>query len=480
MPRVGGSEPLYPCISDYYEPQAVDLKDGTKAANTVFKNAGSKCEFIQLPPQINQSSRLNAHFVVYSGDDDEAAKKPKPYFRPANEWENPIWGWVVLNYADQGIQLFLPDGAFYREVRFGGPGGVITDPKWLPFAPDPNLPPVANTAQLDALVVRLGNPEYAKGFWYMLSAAVDQMAPAPSAYAEFLSSIVGRPLALANMGWSLELEGTPLQNESTSTNRAVKNPPIHLIPETPGDKNSYEFQVKLGDRFREYDGLVGYFDANPAPDPAKKRTDELILDKVKTYFAGQQSQVENLTPISNDNYPKLKPFCARQFNGSKEVEPDDYTDERVRQLQIFGAIFDPFTPIHGYSSLLPIRSLQLPPWTWQDAMQNMTAFFHAGPLTLTGDVGDYDNKPLTTEMVKSRPSRNAALPSLSEGEWSWLQPFVDPNNGAELPVYNAFGIEAKGNPLTPGFQQGPYTAIEGFLQLRTPILQDKQKAPDKK
>jgi hypothetical protein len=40
----------------------------------------------------------------------------------------------------------------------------------------------------------------------------------------------------------------------------------------------------------------------------------------------------------------------------------------------------------------------------------------------------------------------------------------------DVPAYNAFSIEKKGNLGRPGFQNGPYTAIEGFLQLRNPIM----------
>ncbi|KAF5723997.1 hypothetical protein FMUND_1318 [Fusarium mundagurra] len=292
-PRVGGPEPLYPCIRDYYEPQPVALKDETKVANTAMKNSGLKCEFIRLSPRINQNSPLNASFVVSSGDEDVA--KSKPYWLPTTEWENPIWGWVVLNYADQGIQLFSPNGSFYREIRFGGPGGVITKPKWLPFKRDDAVPPVENIAQLDTLIARMGDgPGYARGFWDMLSMAVDNIAPAPSAYAEFLSSIVGRPMALANMGWSLELEGAPLANQSTRTSNNTKEPLMHLISKNDDDINAYKFQLKLDDFFREYDGLVGYFDANKSPDPGKNRGDELLLDGVKTYFC-DESKATNLT-----------------------------------------------------------------------------------------------------------------------------------------------------------------------------------------
>jgi hypothetical protein len=109
---------LYPCISDFYEPQVVD---DTQFANTVIQDNKGQCEFIQLPPQINQDTRLNAHFVKRTADDD-----PPPVvsgtlapWRPMTEWENPIWGWVVANHAESGIQLFLADGTFYREVRLG-------------------------------------------------------------------------------------------------------------------------------------------------------------------------------------------------------------------------------------------------------------------------------------------------------------------------------------------------------------------------
>ncbi|KAF7559946.1 hypothetical protein G7046_g4214 [Stylonectria norvegica] len=493
-PRVSGPPPLYPCISDFYEPQVVNLDDGTTQANTVVQNSGSNCEFIQLPPQINQNARLNADFVIRASIDssDDPSGHPKnkvsdsAYWRPVNEWENPIWGWVVTNYADYGIQLFLPDGTFYREVRFGGPEGVEVEPKWLPFAPDPKLPQTGNTAQLDALVERLGNKEYLGGFWNMIVTALDNMTPPPNSYAQFLGSIVGRPLALANMGWSLELDGPPLKNQSTKTKDAVKDPLIHLLPRESDDQHSYTFQVKLGDRYREYDGLVGYFDSNPHPKPGNNGSDELILDYVNTYFAserkGEHSAEENLRPISTNNYPKFKPFWVPPFpeeppyNDKKAppIAPDDYTDRRNRQMHVFGAILDPFTPVHAYSSVLPARALQLAPWTWQDAMQNMTAFFHAGPLTVMAELGEYDaSHPLTTSSVKDTPARNVALPSLPAGDWSWLQPFVDPVPIHDLPVFNAYGIEKKGNILSPGFQKGPYTATEGFLQLRRPIMVEK-------
>src|ERR1700719_1717937 len=45
QPRLTGPPPLYPGISDFYEPQMVD----SKTANTVIQDDDYQCEFIQLP-----------------------------------------------------------------------------------------------------------------------------------------------------------------------------------------------------------------------------------------------------------------------------------------------------------------------------------------------------------------------------------------------------------------------------------------------
>ncbi|PHH92174.1 hypothetical protein CDD83_8560 [Cordyceps sp. RAO-2017] len=484
-PRPQGLPPLYPCISDFYEPQALQLPDGSRAANTVRQNSEQNCEYMQLPPAVNQNARLNANFVVRAGADSSggagSGSGRSAYWRPATEWENPIWGWLVVNYADSGLQLFLRDGTFYREVRFGGPGEAFAEPAWLPFAPS-KLPDEADTAQLAALVVKLQDRTYLAAFWSMVVGALDNLAPTPTAYAQFLSSVVGRPLALANMGWSLELDGPPLKNEST--NSAVANPVPHLLAQGPEDENSYSFRIKLGDKMRQYDGLVGYFSSNPRPTGLQ---DELVLDQINTYYTTPVSTTTAtnddpsstvLRPILADTYPILKPFWIPPFPDkapyTAPISPAAYTDMRNSQLEVFGAIVDPFTPVHAYTSLLPSHTLQLPAWTWQAAIQAITAFFHAGPLHVTSDVAPYsDTQQVTTENVADAPASNVALPALPADDWSWLQPYVDPDPSGALPVFNAYGIEKKGDVLSPGFQGGPYTALEGFLQLRRPVTAGK-------
>ncbi|KAK4152310.1 hypothetical protein C8A00DRAFT_35005 [Chaetomidium leptoderma] len=505
QPRKEGHPPLYPSISDFYEPQPV-LVDGREVANTVVQNNGGACEFIQLPPQINQNARLNAEFVTTAAAAASPTERPfkgkgaatkttgpttTPYWRPTTEWENPIWGWIVANYADYGIQLFLKDGTFYGEVRIGGPNGALDSPKWSPFEPPAATGTVSrDLARLDALIKRLKQPDYLKGFWYMLTTALDSLPPAPNSYAQFLGSVVGKPLALVNTAWSLELDSPPLTNQSTKP-KGSKPERALIGPDDDDDKSSYTFHVKLGDKERGYDGLIGYFDGFPEPDSTSD--EELDYDHIKTYFYPKKKNPSfaNLVPINKSNYPALKPYYAAPFP-ENTVSPlataaAAYTDARNAELSkhVYGAVVDPFTAVHAYSSFLPARELALRPWTWQGALDNMVAFLHAGPFTLVdSDVREYDSdQRLTTDNAKQRPPFNVGLPALVGGDWNWLQPYVDPHppavgatetgggdGDAPVPVYNAYGIEQKGNLLSPGFQAAPYSTVEGFLMLRRPIM----------
>lgn len=457
-PSVEPPQPLYPCISDYYACQLV--KGTTDEANTVVEDAPGMCEFVQMPPQINQPARLNAVFVK-----NDLAQGGNAYWRPVTEWENPIWGWVVINYAEYGIQLFLPDGTFYREVRIGGPGGSNLPPAWLPFEPPPHTPPEA--AQLDLLIAKLvdpNNPAYLTAFIDMINMAAASAPVAPAAYSQFLNSIVGKPLALVNMGLSLELATDAYVNQSTLD---TTEQPMWLLP---GIKREvYGFHVKLGDMDRTYDGLVGYFDTLPKPVPGN----ELDLSKLYTYFSTLPPAAGSpVHPISAADYPVFNPFWIPPdaVSSGNITDPSLIVAARNSCLTAFGALVDPFTPIHGYSSFLPPTSLTLPPWTWQSAMNRMTAFFHMGPLMITADVPAYDpkyqlqpNYDLKTATVV--PGSAVPIPALGVADWNWLQPYVDAGGDS---VFSPLGLGKLDN--RPRFEKGPYVAVEGYLQLRKPIV----------
>ena len=103
------------------------------AVENVQKGKWPLCRFVQLTPSINQEVRINASFL----NANLKVGRTTPFWHETSDdlHENPVFGWLVLNYQDNGLQFFLPDGTFYRQVRVGGPTGTNASSKWLPFDP---------------------------------------------------------------------------------------------------------------------------------------------------------------------------------------------------------------------------------------------------------------------------------------------------------------------------------------------------------
>ncbi|KAI9689317.1 MAG: hypothetical protein M1822_009967 [Bathelium mastoideum] len=475
-PSLKGLPPIYPCISEYYQPENYRDSKGNEIANVVSPALDPKNnEWMQMLPIINQPARLIFNFVTQVDRPINDA-----YWRPIDDWENPIWGWLVVNYVDNGVQFFLPDGTFYREVRVAAPDAPVSagmSAKWLPI--DQEGSTSKNTVQLDALLQKFvgeGGQDYLQAFISMVVKATENTDIAPSAYAQFSNALVGKPLAMVNVGASLELAGPPKVNQST-------------IPLSDGQKEDsatkHAFPFKLGDKDRIHDGIVGYFQAlSDFNDLQKNPGSELIVDTVYTDHLGEKStapfepvdpNLNNLKPFFIDPIDSAPPYAVDGIEGVV----DKFSQRRNSMLNpnVFGCILDPFVPLHIFSSILPIQPLKLATWTWESALKSMTTFFHFGPLVATSDVPGYDsNDKLRNGYDVDKPGALVAsslrLPTLKSTDWAWLQPY---DQGVDqLESYMALSL----NPTDPrpGFEKGPYTAIEGFLQRKTPVQQDPAKS----
>jgi hypothetical protein len=544
---------LYPVISEYFHPQHLDpdpTKPGYQSAKTVGSDSFGRCQFAQYPPTINQDARVNASFLHW---DPKAGGDGSPgLWRRCSEWpsENPIWGFIVVNYAEYALQVFLPDGRFYREVRLGGPFGTVKTPSWAPFDQPtnslgqiyPDLGP--KLVHLDALCARFKDPVYLTSFIQMINNAADSMAHTPGLYADYLSSMVGRPLVLANIGYSIELAQPPFRNQSTLGSASG---PLPL--------EEYDLQLKIGDKDRVYDGLVGYFTASDTPSSFGA---ELNLDTIFTYYpsgkhttdlANLPCQPTHTTPYHINAYDAT---TRSPIPGLSPGSTDDAAQKACatlqaahwRKLNIIGALFDPFSAMHLYAGgALPIGALRLPQWSLQDAMQRITAFFRVGPLLVTTpdlhrrfDPARVLSKevPLVSGGGAEVPAgqgggeggggggrdgggggrdgggggrdggggggsgggggggggvplfKGVPVPAIQSADWEWLQPYaqpappqhkqgggteLDPNPSSTKTFWNPFAIapvDAKAR-----FESGPYTAVEGFLLLKKPIMSGK-------
>lgn len=112
----------------------------------------------------------------------------------------------------------------------------------------------------------------------------------------------------------------------------------------------------------------------------------------------------------------------------------------------------------------------------ESALKKMTAFFHFGPLLVDEDVPAFDPYQLLLPKYHlEKETVGAAIkpPSRAVADWSWLQPYPDPEQGrgdeerAPDEVYMALQL-GKVDPMLE-FAAGPLTAVEGFLQMKRPI-----------
>ncbi len=87
---------------------------------------------------------------------------------------------------------------------------------------------------------------------------------------------------------------------------------------------------------------------------------------------------EKLDPrvmITPDNFPTLTPH----FIDPTTVDPTKgLLKTKAEKFIVKTLLVDPYTPLHLYSAILPINSLQLPGWSLEAAMRNMS-MYHVGP-----------------------------------------------------------------------------------------------------
>jgi hypothetical protein len=490
---------IYPCLSDYLTP---DVRD--KKLNTVFEIPGAAvgsgdpgaddgsghwplCQYVQLTPAINQDARINASFLVR----EEDPKAPSPW-RAASDYEQPIWAWIVINYADGGLQFFLRDGTFYQEVRLGGANGTNTSPKYIPSKSLPltgSIDPA--NKQLDGLIARFDrDPDYLQAFADMIDDAIKTMPFPPGDYAAYANAIVGKPLALVNIGISLELSAPAIIAQNTFGNARHRDAAWvgkDIGAAYQADLEAYSFPIKIGDFSRPFDGVVGYCDTDNSP--TGSRRGETDWDSLHRYFLPPPEDMPPPAPVSSILKP-IEPATFPSLN-PHYIDPNDPSQDMAQAAAVKWSVktmlIDPYAPLHVHSPILPTASIQLPSWTVQTALKRMSAFFRLGPVLLTSDVsvptavqtpsvsaatrtapaaGDGKTLPLPPPLpTPSPPPPVIRLPIHGrKGAWKWLQPYdAQPDQAAALAEFATYEVEEDQGQIK--FAPGPYTVVEGYLML---------------
>ena len=261
-------------------------------------------------------------------------------------WENPIWGWILVNFADHSLQIFNADGKFVQEIF------VHPDDKRAVVTPRPptgawNVP----SKRLSEFIALFSDYEYALGFFQLVSRGSQETGSNPSEHSDLLPAAFGDVLCLADFGISPELARPAYENQSSQ----ISGPPEKALTD-------YQFNVSFGNNDASYDGTIGYFDLDAG------------MKDIYTDFGYVRSSQTDKTLVVRPKPITLNPYYLLP-------ETPNYSDAQDTHLHVWGGIVDPFRPIHVYTGdVCPMKELSIPKWALDKATKEMHAFFQASAI----------------------------------------------------------------------------------------------------
>lgn len=343
------SDLRHPVVAEQLRPQRVAEALGTKPKHV-----------IQLPPRLPQAARLGLDLMDAARDTHQATHLDDG---------SPLAGWIVPNPVDGSLTAYAPDGTALGLLRWAYRiGRPAREAVWTPL-------PGADPADLDAL--RTAFPHlHALVTWFQGTGA--EGSPLPSAMDLLETSLVdivptagaasaalaGRPLALVRCRLHLDLDGPP------STDPGWQ----HIFDHEPPSPEftGYSWPVRLGERLRIGDGLVGYFaDAEPgvlrtvvAPGDAHPRI-AAIGDG--THLRVTAGAPQHLTLLVDPHAPV---HATTNVLPTTTLEiPHRFTDgplNRMRTVLRTGPLLTPAAALQEGTVALPVRTVDDQTWTWAE------------------------------------------------------------------------------------------------------------------
>ncbi|WP_149183102.1 discoidin domain-containing protein [Streptomyces sp. TRM49041] len=299
--------------------------------------------FIQLPPRLMQPARVRlepiraADSAVYLGlppADDPAA--------------TPVVGWLMLNYLDQNLLVYAPDGSPLGELRVVGDGSRVA---WTMLPHAPYASPEEFTGvypELSKMIVALRNSGPIS-FDALLTTINDSLESVtdPSAQADRNPArLTGRPVALIRAELAIQLQGPPLTNPSWQ----------QILDPDHEDYPDYTWPVRLGNPELLEDGLIGYYASQSGPGG-------------DTHY-GVLNTVEKKPP--RDRY--LNPITT---GTDLALRATPSGESQVHHLTLLA---HPHTAIHATTDILPVADLALDADLVHKALARIEASFRLDPL----------------------------------------------------------------------------------------------------
>ncbi|MFL5806704.1 MAG: hypothetical protein ACJ8CR_33870, partial [Roseiflexaceae bacterium] len=288
-------------------------------------------DLIALPPRLVQPARLNFRWLSADIADQQTSERAS---------ETPICGWVVPNHLDESL-------AFYRAM--GKALGSIDRAGQWQFAPGaPAITPeeIVDTHLKKLIVYLLGRgATFLQHLHGALDSALENIDPENFAQHQEMALLMGRPLALVRASLSLELQGLPAVHQGWNQFRQD-------IRRDTRDTDGFTgvlVPIRVGDYRQLNDGLAGYW----------KETDDSYED---TFYAPLSEPIDD---------PSI------QTHASGELAILQSLDSRA---QVLSMLIDPRGAVHATCGVLPVKTIDIPPDQYTDALRRIEVTFVSGPI----------------------------------------------------------------------------------------------------
>ncbi|MFE7114667.1 hypothetical protein ACFU99_04500 [Streptomyces sp. NPDC057654] len=411
--------------------------DTDKTGHPLTVEGEDRGRFVQLRPRLNQPARACLDLVSATDDHRALQTGDAPHHHdPAN----PVCGWLVYDPHEHSLLVHAPDGTGLGEILVTGPDQPAI--AWVPLPGSAILtlddvfaapfttryPHLASFLQ--GLLHRADAPAALSELTGSINTALTGTVRPPHQFTAYQSFLSGSPLALLRARARIELAAPPLY--AATWDRILAGPD----PKDGNPLHATRWPVRLGDRLRRSDGLIGFCRAaTPGDGTTTDYTRMLVTHPPSGSSPAYAHDIEK-----GDADPTV---IAAQAPRPGTPPPTPPTDAWVTLLVA------PWAPVHAYTGILPMTTAQLPEPYLTGPLSRMPVGLRTGPL-LAG---------LRTPGPHQREGVALPVPTTKTGTWAWWERTP---HGAPAP-WASYPLAGTGEALRP--PAAPPPARTGYLTL---------------
>ena len=414
-------------------------------------------DWVRLPPRLSQPARWNFRFLQAGAD--------SPTESTSHASSTPVHGWIIPNLLDGSLDFFAAEGRRLGSLRQRVQQNGERQSAWT--AADGGRP----TGRLKQIVDwMIAKPAYfLAAFMEDIEEAMDNIHPDDRGGQSAFSVLMGRPMAVVQLGVGLELKGLPAVNNSW----ADLYRDLQGAARATDGFDQVKFPYRLGEYRQRNDGLVGYWIIEGESLSAAFRVSDSIsgslnIEKIQGYSAGSEGpwleQKNQEWRIHDAEGRTLFEFLLAQEDAT--IKKQDLIQPYIREgsrvwtvlrtrgylsgearhngirhyadsgmlnispadeMQQFIALVDPHGLIHLASGIQPVKTIQLPEQFIAGALNRIEMSFLTAPL-------------LTPE-----EELQISLPKEQSFTWAWRENNRWPSQAGETPV----AVEIAGTQIKP-------------------------------